>query len=87
MLFKTFQSVEGPISKCSSMSPASFFTKGNNFKLHVVVFERILTYSLPIECHVKHHLAKQNFELIEFLKISTPSFMDSGYELFSFRGL
>ena len=26
----------------------------------------ILTYLFPIECHVKHNLAKQNFELTEF---------------------
>ena len=30
------------------------------------LFELILTYSLPIECHVKHYLAKQSFELTEF---------------------
>ena len=62
MLFKTCQSVEGPESKCSSMSLASCLTKGNNSKLHGVVFEIML----PIECHVKHYLAKQSFELTEF---------------------
>ena len=42
VLFKTCQSVEGPESKCSSMSPASCLTRGNNSKLHGVVFELIL---------------------------------------------
>ena len=34
--------------------------KKNNFKLNGVVFEFILTYSLPIECHFNHYLTKQN---------------------------
>ena len=63
VLFKTCQSVEGLKSKSSLTGPANYLTKGINSKLHDVVFERILTYLLPIECHVKHYLAKQNFEL------------------------
>ena len=58
--------MEGPKSKCSSMSPESCLTKGNNSKLHGVVFEIILTYSLPKECDVKHYLANQSNELTEF---------------------
>ena len=64
VLFKTCQSVEGTKSKCFSMS---CLTKGNNSKLHGVVFEFILTCSLPIECHdAKHYLAKQCFNSQNF---------------------
>ena len=51
----------GPTSKCSSMRPASCSKKNING----VVFELILTYLLPIECHFNHYLAKQSFELTE----------------------
>ena len=68
VLFKTCQSVEGPKSKYFSMSPASCLTRGNNSKLHGVVFELILIYSFPIEILVKHYLAKQKFEMTEFTR-------------------
>ena len=48
------------------MSPTNCLTKENNFKRNGVVFDLILTYSLPIECHFNDYLAKQSFELTEF---------------------
>ena len=56
------------LSKCSSMSPARDFVFDNRKQIQTTwsSFEHILSYSLPIECHVKHYLAKQSFELTEF---------------------
>ena len=47
------------------MSQASCLKIENNSKLNGVVFELILTYSLQIECHFNHYLAKCRFEVAE----------------------